>query len=155
MRRRFEEFVEEGHREGRRPEFSGGEDSRTAAKAVRAALGDGYRVTSGILGSDEYVKKGGQMDAAGTEAGLQDVAGPDLAPPKWQRGTPDASKLTVIRGLRVARGIIHAHSLHSHDACDGQPQINGKPNDPPALQVHHLDLVFLGGFYQEAILTPS
>ena len=72
----------------------------------------------------------GQMDAAGTEAGLQDVAGPDLAPPKWQRGPPDASKLTVIRGLRVARGIIHAHSLHSHDACDGQPQINGKPNEP-------------------------
>lgn len=28
------------------------------------------------------------------------------------------------RGYHVARGIIHAHSVYSHDACDGQPYIN-------------------------------
>ncbi len=70
-------------------------------------------------------------DGAGTEAGLTDAASPDLPPsPKWQRGQVEASKLKVIRGLRVARGVIHAHSLHSHDACDGKPTINGKPNEP-------------------------
>ena len=57
MRRRFDEFVEQGRHEGRRPEFSGGDDSGAAAKAVQAALGDGYRVTSGILGGDEFVKR--------------------------------------------------------------------------------------------------
>ncbi len=72
----------------------------------------------------------GEPDATTAEAGLKDVAGPDMPPPKWQRGQPDASKLKVVRGLRVARGIIHAHSVHSHDACDGKPTINGKPNEP-------------------------
>ena len=71
----------------------------------------------------------GLLDAAGAEAGLGDVGGPDLTPPKWQRGLTEAGKLKVVRGLRVARGIIHAHSLHSHDACDGQPLVDGKPNE--------------------------
>ena len=42
----------------------------------------------------------------------------------------EASQLKAIRGLRVARGVVHAHSLHSHDACDGKPTIDGKPNEP-------------------------
>jgi len=34
------------------------------------------------------------------------------------------------RGLRPVRGIIHLHSVYSHDACDGNPQPNGQPNAP-------------------------
>jgi hypothetical protein len=30
----------------------------------------------------------------------------------------------------VARGIIHLHSVYSHDACDGLPRPNGQPNAP-------------------------
>lgn len=31
---------------------------------------------------------------------------------------------------RWARGLIHMHSVHSHDACDGDPKPNGEPNEP-------------------------
>ncbi len=34
------------------------------------------------------------------------------------------------RGLRAVRGIIHLHSVYSHDACDGNPQPGGQPNSP-------------------------
>ena len=33
-----------------------------------------------------------------------------------------------IRGLTVQRGIIHLHSVYSHDGCDNRPFINGHPN---------------------------
>ena len=32
------------------------------------------------------------------------------------------------RGLLPLRGIIHLHSVYSHDACDGKPLFQGKPN---------------------------
>jgi hypothetical protein len=34
-----------------------------------------------------------------------------------------------VRGLKVMRGIIHLHSIYSHDACDKEPFIDGKPNE--------------------------
>ena len=33
-------------------------------------------------------------------------------------------------GFVWARGLIHMHSVHSHDACDGDPKPNGEPNAP-------------------------
>ena len=33
-----------------------------------------------------------------------------------------------IRGRNIIRGIIHLHSVYSHDACDNFPWINGHPN---------------------------
>jgi hypothetical protein len=33
-----------------------------------------------------------------------------------------------IRGQKVIRGLIHLHSIYSHDACDNKPFIDGKPN---------------------------
>ncbi len=53
-----------------------------------------------------------------------------LAQPRpWDPGQPDSSRIAAVRGLRIARTIVHAHSVHSHDACDGKPTINGKPNE--------------------------
>ena len=58
-----------------------------------------------------------------------DMAVPDLSvsypPPPWvwERGLPATSTLyPVRRGLRDVRGIIHLHSVSSHDACDGNPR---------------------------------
>ena len=60
-----------------------------------------------------------------------DIAQPDGAgkPPAWPAGPPESSKISVVRGLRVARTIVHSHSLYSHDACDGKPLLNGAPNE--------------------------
>lgn len=53
---KFDAFVDEGRRESRRPELSGAADAGEAA-AVRQALGDGYRVSDGILGDDKFVAR--------------------------------------------------------------------------------------------------
>lgn len=34
------------------------------------------------------------------------------------------------RGLVDRRGLIHAHSVYSHDACDGEPEVDGVRNEP-------------------------
>lgn len=51
----------------------------------------------------------------------------------WDKTLPAMSTLNLapqMRGLRVVRGIVHLHSVFSHDACDGKPHPGGKPNAP-------------------------
>jgi hypothetical protein len=45
-----------------------------------------------------------------------------------ERGLPDTELLGTRRGWRIARGLVHLHTIHSHDACDGEPRIDGLPN---------------------------
>ncbi len=74
-------------------------------------------------------------------------AGPP--PPRWPRQLPDARTIFDARGLRAARAIVHAHSVHSHDACDGNPYVDGGPNEPclqsfrRALCDTRIDVIFL------------
>lgn len=51
-------------------------------------------------------------------------------PPAWSPGTAYASQLGSTRGLLDRRGLIHAHSVNSHDACDGEPKKDGVRNEP-------------------------
>ncbi len=53
---RFEDFVNEGRGEGRRADLSGDGSSDAISKA-RAAVGDGFYVSDGILGSEEFARK--------------------------------------------------------------------------------------------------
>lgn len=46
---------------------------------------------------------------------------PPPAPSGWTPGTVMLSE-GELRGQRDVRGIIHAHSVYSHDACDGEPR---------------------------------
>jgi hypothetical protein len=49
----------------------------------------------------------------------------------WTYGLPALEdELTDVRGLAHRRAIVHLHSAWSHDACDGQPLIEGEPNQP-------------------------
>lgn len=61
------------------------------------------------------------LGAAACGGGGAPDAGPAL--PAWQRELPAAvDGFGARRGLTPARGIIHLHSPHSHDACDGDPR---------------------------------
>ncbi len=52
-------------------------------------------------------------------------------PPPWDKNLAATSALyPVRRGLRIARGTIHLHSVHSHDACDNKPMPGGMPAQP-------------------------
>jgi len=69
---------------------------------------------------------------------LPSCAEPPVEPPPpvrltWQKTLPATDTLrfgAAARGLRAVRGIIHLHSVFSHDACDGKPQPDGKANAP-------------------------
>src|SRR5262249_34104062 len=52
----LDEFVDAGRHEARRPELSGALDAGEAA-AVRRELGDGHRISDGILGSARFAAR--------------------------------------------------------------------------------------------------
>ena len=64
----FDAFVDAGRSQARRPELSGAADSSEAAE-VRRMLGDGHRVSDGILGSEAFVARV-RADAERVEATL-------------------------------------------------------------------------------------
>lgn len=71
------------------------------------------------------------------------------APPAWPRDLLPARVMGEARGFRAVRAIVHAHSVHSHDACDGRPYVDGGPNEPclqsfrAALCRTKIDVIFL------------
>lgn len=69
-------------------------------------------------------------DASSTGAGAAcgDTAAPAEAIP-WDQGQPEIASCAPIRGLQELRAIMHLHSHHSHDACDGDPQPGGVPDE--------------------------
>ena len=64
------------------------------------------------------------------------VPDPDLTPESptpftvidWEKSQPDIAQQDV-RGFRELRAIAHLHSHWSHDACDGDPQPGGVPDE--------------------------
>ena len=83
-------------------------------------------------GATEAPTTTGDDSSTGTTTGVQGGCG-DTAPPDepiaWDKGQPDISGCATVRGLREFRAIMHLHSHHSHDACDGDPQPNGVPDE--------------------------
>ena len=81
-----------------------------------------------IAGCSTHHKAKGDDDTAADDDAVQDddatdddSADDDTGPyydPTWAVST---DVLPEIRGLKTIRGIIHAHSWYSHDACDNNP----------------------------------
>jgi hypothetical protein len=56
-------------------------------------------------------------------------AAPPEATPVWRPGfLLPSDPAQARRGMLDLRGLIHAHSPFSHDACDGEPLIDGEPD---------------------------
>ena len=55
---------------------------------------------------------------------------PPPAGPVWAPGVTHASDATPIRGFVDVRGLVHSHSVYSHDACDGEPVLADGTRDP-------------------------
>lgn len=61
---------------------------------------------------------------------LFSCAGKEKAKEIWEPSiSVPATALGERRGYHIAKGIIHAHSVYSHDACDNEPMINGSINE--------------------------
>ena len=91
----------------------------------------------------------GGADASDAAVALDAIEEDPPRPPAWPRELPSARVIGDARGYHAARTIIHAHSVHSHDACDGQPYVDGGPNEPclrsfrAALCRTQVDVIFL------------
>lgn len=141
---------------------SGGSSS-DVAEALDAATQD-------VSAWDVATQDGMDDTAAGDADGIPDAGGevvtadalddtvPDAAndvpPPEFPRGLPAGDEMGAVGDLVVARAIVHAHSLYSHDACDGQPTLeDGSPNEEclhdlkDAICTNHIDFLFMTEHY--------
>ncbi len=119
---------------------TGGKTTTTsAATGSSGSTSEVAPTTSGDPSTGE--SSGGEPAACGE--GLP--ADPPIA---WDPGQPEITGCSV-RGQREYRAILHLHSHHSHDACDGDPQPNGVPDEAclqdlrDALCVTRIDLAML------------
>lgn len=69
-------------------------------------------------------------DVAKTDTALTAAMDAPAERPPWPHELPSAPALGEARGLTPRRVIVHAHLVHSHDACDGNPYVDGGPNQP-------------------------
>jgi hypothetical protein len=82
----------------------------------------------------------GRLAALGSAAGVVATAAvlaacPPAPPPPpaasaWRPGVVLPADGPVARGFIDVRGLIHAHSVYSHDACDGEPVLADGSIDP-------------------------
>ncbi|MCB9738487.1 MAG: hypothetical protein H6747_04400 [Deltaproteobacteria bacterium] len=116
----------------------------TALAVVVATAGCG-NLSSSAAGAGDSATQTGDSTAATGDGASADVAQPGhtstlpppYAAPDWAaQGWSPAKVLRLDgtvrrRGLREVRGLIHAHTAYSHDACDGKPfDKEGKINEP-------------------------
>src|SRR4051812_10598208 len=96
-------------------------------------------------------RRGASWSSALAAAVLAACSGGDgtPAPPPFAKTLPASTVIPPLRGLRDARGILHLHSVYSHDACDGNGLPGGAPNTEclahlrAAICTNHLDFAML------------
>ena len=91
---------------------------------------------------------------AGDASDEADTAAVKPLPEVLPDGLSSTGLLGQAHGLRPLRTIIHAHTIYSHDACDGEPILeNGEPNEEclasfrTALCTDRIDVVMLTEHY--------
>lgn len=73
-------------------------------------------------GSSRRAPEAGPTEAAAGDASAVAPPDPDRDEPSWQPGDRVPGARTVRRGLVDLRGLVHEHSVYSHDACDDAPR---------------------------------
>lgn len=106
------------------PDVSRAPAADAAARAdARDQRPDGRSPLPGDAGADAT-----PVDGAPPDQGPADMA----RPPPRERPVP-TTDLAAPAGWRWARGLIHMHSIHSHDACDGHPKDEAGVGNAPCL----------------------
>ncbi len=118
---------------------SGTETGTSTGASTSTSTGEPTPTTGGLDSS-------GAAPTTGDEVACSDTA-PAEPPRAWDPGQPDITGCEV-RGRRDYRAIVHLHSHHSHDACDGDPQPGGVPDEAclqdlrDALCITRIDVAF-------------
>lgn len=122
---------------------------RPLGLALALALGCNSSSTSAPPVDASAVNDLGAVDASDAGEGVDAQEKDVPLPPPWPRDLPAGSVMGEARGYHAVRAIIHSHSVHSHDACDGMPYVDGGPNEPclqdfrNGLCRTHVDVIFL------------
>ncbi len=127
-------------------ETGGGGSSGPASSTGAVEPTTGAGTSTGSSGTAGTSGSSGEEPTTGEQV-VCGEGSPPAEPIEWDRGHPDISGCAV-RGRRDYRAIIHLHSHHSHDACDGDPQPGGVPDEDclqdlrDALCVTRIDVAF-------------
>lgn len=108
----------------------------TDADPSGADGGDGPVDARPDEGSGGNPDAGSGDDAAATPVdAADDGSEPEIpaTPADYVRSYPDARAFAAPAGHRWARSIVHLHSIHSHDACDETPRLEGNTYNLPCL----------------------
>ncbi len=111
----------------RSPEAGSGIDLAVTDLAVTdRAMPDRARPDSNV--ADAHVADAHAADRADVVPSDGAHTGAPPAPPTADPPPrpPSTADVAAASGLRWRRGLIHMHSVHSHDACDGNPKPDGQ-----------------------------
>lgn len=89
--------------------------------AVLSSISLFYACAQDEGSNDNQAQADDDTDDDSIDDDADDDDGPPYYDPTWAVPT---DVLPEIRGLKVIRGIIHSHSIYSHDACDNHPENN-------------------------------
>ena len=95
----------------------------TAAANDTAAEGSATLDTGSGEGS-------GSGDTGSSGSADDTTAEADTTAPVYERQYPLTETFPAPAGKVWRRSIVHLHSTHSHDACDGDPRVDGEVNAP-------------------------
>ena len=88
-------------------------------------------VTEGSAATDSGSGDGsGSADTGSSGSGDDTTADTATTAPVYERQYPLAETFPAPAGKVWRRSIVHLHSTHSHDACDGNPRVDGQYNLP-------------------------
>ena len=106
-------------------------DSDKGAAAAEDTAGSGADSVDDASGSADAPN-----DGSGSGEGSADAGGDTSAdttpptPPVYERQYTLTENYPAPAGKVWRRSIVHLHSTHSHDACDGNPRVDGQYNFP-------------------------
>ena len=88
-------------------------------------------VTEGSDATDNGSGDGsGSADTGSSGSADDTTADADTTAPVYERQYPLTETFPAPVGKVWRRSIVHLHSTHSHDACDGDPRVDGEVNAP-------------------------
>ena len=88
-------------------------------------------VTEGSAATDSGSGDGsGSADTGSSGSADDTTADTATTAPVYERQYPLTETFPAPAGKVWRRSIVHLHSTHSHDACDGDPRVDGEVNAP-------------------------
>ena len=112
------------------PAACSSEGAKAAPEGSDDANGSADAAADGSAESDTAVADTGSGEGSAHDTTGDTNADADTSPPVYERQYTLTENFPAPNGKVWRRSIVHLHSTHSHDACDGNPRVDGQYNFP-------------------------